>query len=73
MAKYLKVVKTLVEGFEVFTIEHVTREKNERADRLARLETALDDNEGVMIKHLRAPSTLALARGIGGVIGGETY
>lgn len=52
MAEYLWVVRALTTIFEVFIIEHVSWEQNSRANQLARLASALEDDESTMIEYL---------------------
>lgn len=49
MAEYLRILQVLVSTFGVFIIEHVAQGHNDRANRLARLASALEDDEDVII------------------------
>lgn len=52
MTEYLRIVQALTNMFDVFIIEHIPRGHNDRADQLARLTSALGDDEDVMIEYL---------------------
>lgn len=58
MAEYLWVVRILASTFKVFIIDHVAQGHNYRANWLARLASALKDDEDVMIENLLALSIL---------------
>lgn len=56
MKKYLGLVKELVVGFKIFMIKHISQDRNYKANRLAQLALALEDDGIMMIKHLANPS-----------------
>nr|KYP52463.1 Retrovirus-related Pol polyprotein from transposon 17.6 [Cajanus cajan] len=73
LAKYLEKVKLLSDNFREFTLNHVPREQNSRADLLSKLASTKKPGDGVELKKIDELILLEEAFNGGEALNGVTY